>query len=237
MSTATVDGFFATFNAKLDGDLRGHLKNVYASLTMALLSCSVGAYAHVATGLLQGGGLLFALAALGLAVGLTFTPDNGKNRGQRMAMLLGFAFLTGLGMGPLLDMAVRINPALIPNALMMSTMVFACFSGAALFAPDGQYLYLGGGLMSAMSMLFWMGLLNIFFQSQLIFQVSLWGGLLLFCGFIVWDTQMIIAKRRMGDKDYIAHSLDLFIDFVQIFRKILILLMQKEEKKDNRRRR
>ena len=50
---------------------------------------------------------------------------------------------------------------------------------------------------------------------------------MLFCGFIMWDTQMIIEKRRRGDKDFIAHSLDLFIDFVQIFRKVLILLMQK----------
>jgi FtsH-binding integral membrane protein len=160
-------------SSRSDGQTRQHLKSVYASLTVALLACSVGAYVHVVTGLLQGGGLLFALLAFGLAMGLHFTPDNGKNRGQRMAMLVGFAFLTGLGMGPLLDVAVRLNPALIPNALMLSTMVFACFSGAALFAPDGQYLYLGGGLMSAMSALFWLGLLNVFFQSQLIFQVGI----------------------------------------------------------------
>ena len=28
------------------------------------------------------------------------------------------------------------------------SVVFACFSGAALFAPDGKYLYLGGSLLS-----------------------------------------------------------------------------------------
>ena len=43
----------------------------------------------------------------------------------------------------------------------------------------------------------------------------------------MWDTQMIIEKRRRGDKDFIAHSLDLFIDFMQVFRKVLVLLMQK----------
>ena len=108
-------------------------------------------------------------------------------------------------------------------------MIFACFSGAALFAPDGQYLYLGGTLLSGLSTLFWLGFLNLFFQSQLIFQVYLWGGLLLFCGFIMWDTQMIIEKRKRGDRDFIKHSLDLFIDFMQVFRRVIILLMQKED--------
>ena len=63
-------------------------------------------------------------------------------------MLLGFAFLTGLGMGPLLDMAIMINPSLLPSAFMLTSIVFAGFTGAALFAPDGKYLYLGGSLLS-----------------------------------------------------------------------------------------
>ena len=58
-------------------------------------------------------------------------------------------------------------------------------------------------------------------------QAHIWIGLAVFCGFIMFDTQVIIRKARNGDKDFIAHSLDLFIDFVQVFRKVLILLMQK----------
>ena len=114
----------------------------------------------------------FALLGAALAFGLFFTPDNGKNRGLRLSMLLGFAFFSGLGMGPLLDMAVRINPTIVPNALLMSTMIFASFTGVALFAPDGHYLFLGGTLLSGLSTLFWLGLINLFFQSQLLFQVS-----------------------------------------------------------------
>merc|ERR1711878_196549 len=96
------------------------------------------------------------------------------------------------------------------------------------------YLYLGGTLMSGLSTLMWLGFANIFFRSQLLFQAHIWIGLAVFCGFIMFDTQLIIRKAKNGDKDFIAHSLDLFIDFVQVFRKVLILLMQKESRRDER---
>lgn len=233
---ATIDGLFNSINTKLETPVRTHLKSVYACLTMSIMSAAAGAYTHMFTSLFRGGGIGFALLGAALAFGLFFTPDNGKNRGLRLSMLLGFAFFSGLGMGPLLDMAVRINPTIVPNALLMSTLIFASFTGVALFAPDGHYLFLGGTLLSGLSTLFWLGLINLFFQSQLLFQVYIWGGLLIFCGFIVWDTQMIIEKKRRGDGDFIGHSLDLFIDFMQVFRKILILLMQKDDSNKKRRR-
>merc|ERR1711931_127403 len=107
---------------------------------------------------------IMALVSLGLAVGLHMTPDNGKNRLQRLGMLLGFAFVSGLSSGPLLDLAIRVNPSIVPNALLLASVIFASFSGASLFAPDGQYLYLGGTLASGLSALFWMSLANLFFS-------------------------------------------------------------------------
>merc|ERR1712158_301317 len=176
------------------------------------MAASAGAYVHLFTDILKGGGLIFSLLGAGIALGLFMTPDNGKNRGTRLSMLMAFAFLTGLGLGPLLSMAIMVNPSLVPSAFMLTSTIFACFTGAALFAPDGKYLYLGGTLLSGLSTL-------------------------LFFGFIMFDTQVIIRKARNGDKDFIAHSLDLFIDFVQIFRKVLILLMQKDERENKNKRR
>jgi len=233
---ATIDNFLNSFNTKFEPHVRSHLKNVYASLTMTVMAASAGAYVHLFTNILQGGGFLFSLVAAGLAFGLFLTPDNGKNRGQRMAMLLGFGFLTGLGMGPLLQLAIMMNPSIVTSAFMVTSIIFACFTGASLMAPDGKYLYLGGTLLSGLSTLFWLGLLNIFFRSTLLFQAHLWIGLAIFCGFIMFDTQLIIRKARNGDKDFVAHSLDLFIDFVQVFRKVLILLMQKEERDNNKKK-
>lgn len=47
------------------------------------------------------------------------------------------------------------------------------------------------------------------------------------CAFVLYDTQLIMEKRRQGDKDFIAHSVDLFIDFLGIFRRLMIILAQK----------
>merc|ERR1712117_164549 len=235
-NAATIEGFFNTFNTKLEAPVRSHLKNVYACLTMSVLSAAAGAYVHLFTDLLRGGGLIMGLVSLGLAIGLHMTPDNGKNRGQRLAMLLGFAFVSGLSSGPLLDLAIRINPTILPNALALAGVIFASFSGAALVAPEGHYLYLGGTLVSGLSALFWMGLANIFFQSQMLFQLHMWVSLAVFCGFVMWDTQMIILKKRRGDNDFIGHSLELFIDFVQIVKNIIVLLINKEDRDKKKRR-
>ena len=47
-------------------------------------------------------------------------------------------------------------------------------------------------------------------------------------GFVCYDTQLIVHRFEMGDRDFIYHSLDLFTDFVSLFRKILIILTDDE---------
>jgi len=151
--------------------------------------------------------------------------------------LMSFAAATGLSTGPLLDMAMRINPGVIVTAFMATCMIFGSFTLAALYAPDRKFLYLGGILLSTLSTMFWLSLANIFLGSALLFNGMLYVGLVVMCGFVLYDTQMIIEKCRRGDKDYIWHSVDLFIDFVDIFRRLLIILAMKDANRDNKKRR
>lgn len=51
----------------------------------------------------------------------------------------------------------------------------------------------------------------------------------MFCGFVLFDTQLIIERFNNGDNDYIWHSVDLFIDFIAIFKRLLIILASKVE--------
>ena len=48
---------------------------------------------------------------------------------------------------------------------------------------------------------------------------------------------MIIERAYAGEKDHIQHALSLFVDFMAIFVRILVILMQNAEKKDNKRKR
>nr|CAD7421749.1 unnamed protein product [Timema poppensis] len=57
------------------------------------------------------------------------------------------------------------------------------------------------------------------------------------CGFVLYDTQLIIEKRRNGDKDFVAHSVDLFVDLIGIFRRLVIILTQREQRREERNRR
>ncbi|XP_071535176.1 probable Bax inhibitor 1 [Panulirus ornatus] len=235
MDGINLQRFTRSLNENLEAPVRQHLKNVYATFTLACITASAGGYAHMFSTLI-GAGLLTSLGAIGILIWLAKTPYNNKNQIQRLSLLGSFAFLCGCNLGPLLQLAVVVNPSLIFQALLGTSVVFACFSLSALYAPRGHYLYLGGTLLSGISTLFWLSMLNVFFGSRLLFQVNLYVGLAVMCGFIVFDTQVIIEKARQGDKDYIMHSLDLFIDFIAVFKRLLIILTDKEAQSKRRKK-
>lgn len=58
-------------------------------------------------------------------------------------------------------------------------------------------------------------------------QAQLYIGLIVMSGFVLFDTQNIMEKRRIGSTDCIKHSVELFIDLISLFRRILIILTQK----------
>lgn len=227
--------FASNLNNHIEQPVRHHLAKVYCCLTGTLLTASVGSVVHI-SGLWEAG-FLSLIASLGLVLGLMFTPDNGKNQLQRLGMLLGFGFLTGHSLGLLLEIVIMVDPQIIVTALVGTTVVFISLSLTALFAQRGQYLFLGGILFSVLSSMMILSLGNLFFRSYFVNQIQLYVGLAVMAGFILFDTQIIMEKCRMGNKDYIGHSLDLFYDFVTMFRKLLIILTQKEvQKKDNKRK-
>jgi len=231
----SLSGFITNFNSTLEPAVQNHLKQVYSCLAMSTLAAAAGGYVHVFTNILSGN-FLTSLAAIGFLLALYATPDeNGKNATKRLSILLGFAFFSGLGLGPLMDRVIMVNPSIIPMAFFSTSLIFICFSLCSIVSPRGQYLFLGAPLLSAMSLMSLLALANIFVGSFMIFQMYIYMGFAVMCGFVLYDTQLIITKRRLGDRDFIIHSVDLFMDFINIFRYLLVLLSQKEENQKRRR--
>ncbi|XP_047510716.1 bax inhibitor 1 isoform X1 [Pieris napi] len=233
-----IQTFINSFQNRLEPPVRQHLKNVYGTLMMTCTAASVGVYVDMFTRFQAG--FLSAIVGAGLMLMLLATPDDGKNTKLRLGYLTGFGLTSGMSLGPLLEYVSAVDPSIIVTALLGTTLVFVCFSIAAMLAERGSWLFLGGTLMTLFSSMFVMSLANIFLQSQFIYQAHLYLGLVLMCGFVLFDTQLIIEKRRMGSKDFVQHALELFIDFVGMFRRLVIILTQKvkstETEEQNRRR-
>jgi len=213
-------------NTSITPDIQAHLLNVYTLLAATILTAAAGSVVYLKTFI---GGGLTSLVGILLLFWLYATPRDEVTK--RISILLGFSFLQGLSIGPLIGATFDIDPSILTTAFFGTVCVFACFSASAYFAERRSYLFLGGILGTALTSMVVIGFLNIFFRSDLLFNISLYAGLIMFCGFVCFDTQLIIEKAAVGHKDFVSDALELFLDFIAIFVRLLIILSKNSKKK------
>jgi len=168
---------------------------------------------------------------------LAFDPIKTNNL-KRFSILMAFGFFKGASLGNLVNTVLYVNPSILYMAFFGSLAIFASFSAAAMFAQRRSYLYLYGIAGSIMSFLAWSSLFSFFFGlSPFMFNVHVYGGLFMFLMYVVADTQMLIEKTALGSRDVAGHALELFVDLVALFVRILIIMLQNDEKKKRKERR
>jgi len=153
----------------------------------------------------------------------------------RFGLVGTFAGLTGLSLAPLVATATSMNPMLIPMALGGTGLVFAGAAGAALLAPRASMLKFGtllGGGSAVMFGAFLFGSAQYMMTghvSPLLFQFQLYGGLGLITAWVAYDTHNMIEEYSEGIRDPLRHSMDIFVNFVGLFRRILMILMMRDD--------
>ncbi|TKY55499.1 Bax inhibitor 1 [Spatholobus suberectus] len=212
--------------------VQNHIKRVYFTLCCAVVAAAVGAFLHV---LWNVGGFLTTVASIGSMAWLLSIPPFEERK--RVSLLMASALFQGASIGPLIDLAIVIDPSLILSAFVATSLAFACFSATALVARRREYLYLGGLLSSGLSILMWLHFASSLFGGSIaLFRFELYFGLLVFVGYVIVDTQEIIERAHFGDLDYVKHALTLFTDLAAIFVRILIIMLKNSSERNERKK-
>jgi Bax inhibitor 1 len=251
MSSSPIDTFSSLFSSRtfdvaallksndISVPVQQHLKGVYGALALGVLSTALGSWFSISYGFMVPIWMSI-IGILALTMWLPSTRHDGSSPEKRLAIWCGLTFLKGCSLAELVAVILDFDPSILLSALLYTAATFACFSGFALVSKRRSQLYLGGILGSALSWLAIGGLMNLFFRSSMIFNVQLFGGLFVFIGYVIVDTQMVVERASQGSMDYLTDALHLYTNLVAIFVRIAIILMRnsqrKQERKDNKRR-
>ena len=107
--------------------------------------------------------------------------------------------------------------------IVFGLTMYACFTKT-------DFTMMGGFLFSCSIVLIFLGIIGLFFRSYFyqMFLNSL--GVLLMSVYLIFDTQLVIGKNSQLIKldDYILGALNIYLDIINIFLKILRSLGQKK---------
>lgn len=163
----------------------------------------------------------------------------------KIGMLMAFGGAVGASLAPLISLAADVDPALVLSAALVTVAIFGTFTFIAMLTSDRPMLYLGGMLMSALGWMFFAGMINTLLGARTLFMtVELFFGLFIFCGFVIFDTQVLLARAdeklaaggRLTTDDAATAAVRLFLDAVNIFVRVLIILIRNSQKKERKER-
>jgi FtsH-binding integral membrane protein len=114
------------------------------------------------------------------------------------------------------------------SVVMMMALTAGIFLGLTFYAMTTKtdFTGMGGYLSAGLMCLFLTSFLMIFFPSPMGQKLLAGFGALLFSGYIVYDTQMIMGdkhKLRFGIDDYVFAALNIYLDIINLFLYLLSL--------------
>ncbi|MCA1612757.1 MAG: Bax inhibitor-1/YccA family protein [Acidobacteria bacterium] len=142
--------------------------------------------------------------------------------GVNLAALFGFTTLTGVVISPLMYIVGRDNPASIWQAGLLTVGIFGGLT-LYVFASRKDFSFLRGMLWTGLVVVILAGLGNFFFVASSAFGFAIAAAtLLLFAGFVLYDTSNII--RKYPTNEYVAGALSLYLDAFNIFLALIRIL-------------
>lgn len=235
LNRETRDGL-APFESK-------YLNATFTYLAGGLTLTGAAAYALHRVGFSQR--LMFANPWLVLGVGMV-ASIGGMLGAQALPpnhpMKVPCWLLFNLSQAAVLSPLLFLNPAILARAGLYTAGIVGALSYVGATAKDGQYLYLGGPLLAGVTCVALASLAPMILPATAVRTlaateaVSLYGGLAVFGGFILWDTQKVLREAKMvstGMRPYdpLSSSIGLELDFINIFVRIVQILAVRDQQR------
>jgi len=244
MTTAGVVGVVVVLDAVFNGETRDALSPAERSLlndSFKYTGAGLALTAVAARSLFQSGFAFRIMSvnpwvflgvslvgSIGTMMGTLYTPVDKPL--QKHLFWLGFNACQAATLSPLFFF----SPAILSRAALYTCGIVGAISYVGATATNDKYLHLGGPLLAGVTvvalsslapMIIPMGIRSLMISES----ISLYGGLAVFGGFVLYDTQKILQHGRMAEQglmkaDPLNESISLELDMINIFIRLVHIL-------------
>ena len=201
------------------------LRNTYMMLALTMIPTVIGAMVGMSTNFsfMAQSPILFSLLMFGTMIGLMFAVNALRNSVWGIAALLGFTFVAGVFLGPILQVALSLkNGAQLVGMAAGGTGII--FFSLATFATvtKKDFSFMGKFLFIGLILLIIASLANLFFQVPAMSLTISAIAVLIFSAYILYDVSRIVHG---GETNYVMATMGLFLSIYNLFVHLLSLLM------------
>jgi modulator of FtsH protease len=167
--------------------------------------------------------------SIGIYFGAFFAASALRHRRVvNIVALFGYTFITGVFLAPMLFVAqlmassgATLDPSPVRDAFLLTGAAFGGLT-TYVFVTRKDFSFLGAGLTTGLWVLLGALVLNLFFKSAVFGLAAASVGVLLFAGFILYDTSRILHAR--DERDPVGAALGMFLNVVNMFIFLLRIL-------------
>jgi modulator of FtsH protease len=201
------------------------LRNTYMMLGLTMIPTILGAFVGTSINFsfMAEHPIMSSLLMFGVMIGLLFTVGALRNSVWGIVALLGFTFVAGVFLGPILQVALHLKNGaqLVGMAAGGTGIIFLSLATIATttkkdFSFMGKFLFIGLILLIVAS------LANIFFQIPALSLTISAIAVMIFSAYILYDVSQIVHG---GETNYVMATLSLYLDIYTLFVNLLSLLM------------
>ncbi|XP_067906577.1 protein lifeguard 4 [Heterodontus francisci] len=206
----------------------GFLRKVYSILSVQIILTTVTSavfmYSDAIKDVVHASPVLVLVACLG-SLGLIIALAIYRHQ-YPINLYLLFAF-TLLEACTVATAVTFYDYSVVLQAFVLTTAVFIALT-LYTFQSKRDFSKYGAGLFACLWILILAGFLRVFFSSDTVEVVFASAGALLFCGFIIYDTHVLMHK--LSPEEYVLASISLYLDVINLFLHILRILQSLNKK-------